>query len=95
LHAKTIKISTGLGRCGKNQVNCRLSQTAVCALNYIPDFSFPSERREAGAPKPFGIRIDLRLALLPGKTITDVVPEIATLFMFCFILLPISLRVLT
>jgi ABC-type multidrug transport system ATPase subunit/ABC-type polysaccharide/polyol phosphate export permease len=36
----------------------------------------------------------MRLALLQGKSINDVLQEIAALCVFCFLLLPISLRVL-
>jgi ABC-2 type transport system permease protein len=36
----------------------------------------------------------MRLALLQGKPLTGVIPEIASLSLFCLILLPISLRVL-
>ncbi len=36
----------------------------------------------------------MRLALLQGKSMRDVLPEIAALCVFCFLLLPISLRVL-
>ena len=36
----------------------------------------------------------MRLVLLQGKSIGDVLPEIAALCVFCFLLLPISLRVL-
>jgi ABC-type multidrug transport system ATPase subunit/ABC-type multidrug transport system permease subunit len=36
----------------------------------------------------------MRLALLQGKSITDVVPEIVALCLFCFILFPLSLRML-
>lgn len=36
----------------------------------------------------------MRLALLQGKSVSDVLPEIAALCVFCFLLLPVSLRVL-
>jgi ABC-2 type transport system permease protein len=36
----------------------------------------------------------MRLALLQGKSMSDVLPEIAALCVFCFLLLPVSLRVL-
>ena len=36
----------------------------------------------------------MRLVMLQGKSITDILPEIASLCVFCFLLLPMSLRVL-
>jgi len=36
----------------------------------------------------------MRLVVLQGKSVSDILPEIAALCVFCFLLLPISLRVL-
>jgi len=36
----------------------------------------------------------IRLAILKGKSISDMLPEIGVLCVFCFLLLPISLRAL-
>jgi hypothetical protein len=36
----------------------------------------------------------MRLVMLQGKSISDILPEIAALCVFCFLLLPLSLRAL-